>query len=516
MPLETLLTLKGWRRCGLAALLGICAAVALPPFYGLPLLVPAFAGLFLLVCHAANGRQAFSDGWWWGLGHFTVGLYWICISLWVEPEKFAWLTPVALFGLPAIVALYIALVTLLLHYAYHRWHVKQALKLVLCFAALWVGAEYLRAHLFTGFPWNLIGYVWTVSDVTVQFASVVGIYGLSWVTVIVASMPALFWYPGQAQTAIFPNFSAAGLLLGMVIFGVWHLDTHPTQMTDVKVRIVQANIQQSLKWDERMALQGLKKHTHLTASEGIDSIKLVLWPETAVPYYIKGKSPITEDLGSFIPRGSLLITGGLRSDTYNNSVAWNSVFAIDKDGNVVAEYDKHHLVPFGEYIPLRGVPGVDWLIERIAKGMGDFSRGPGPQTLDISPYPRVSPLVCYEAIFPDEATDGMHRAQWLFSLTDDAWFGISSGPFQDLEMARMRAVEQGLPLLRAANTGISAAFDAYGRTLAQLPLEKEGVLDLYLPKAEAQEPIASRYPKSWVLFLIAGNMILLFLHRKKY
>jgi apolipoprotein N-acyltransferase len=188
---------------------------------------------------------------------------------------------------------------------------------------------------------------------------------------------------------------------------------------------------------------------------------------------------------------------------------------MDAQGQVVAQYDKHHLVPFGEYIPLRHLPGIAGLIKNIAGDMGDFSRGPGPQTLVIGPYPPFSPLVCYEAIFPEEATDGTQRAQWLFSLTDDAWFGISSGPLQDVQMARMRAVEQGVPLLRAANTGVSAAFDAYGRTIAVLPLEKEGVMDLYLPKVAMQVSIVSRYPESWVLLVIIMSTGFLFLCSKK-
>lgn len=510
MRIESLITLTGWRRRGLAALLGVCAAGALPPVYALPLLIPAFAGLFLLVRAAGSARLAFRDGWWWGLGYFTAGLYWICISLWVEPEKFAWLTPVALFGLPSILALYTGLVTLLLRALGRKAGDRVAL---LLFAGLWVGAEYLRAHLFTGFPWNLIGYVWTVTDVTLQTASVTGIYGLGWMTVMLAAMPALFF--SENSTARGPHVFAALLLAAMVALGVWRLDAHPTQYTTIQARIVQANVRQSLKWDSNLAMDGLRKHVRLSHSAGGESAKLILWPETAVPFFIQPQSQLARDLGGFMPKDALLLTGGLRSAGQGSQDAFNSVFALDNEGRIVAQYDKHHLVPFGEYIPLRSLPPVRWLISIIANEMGDFGRGPGPSTLAIEPYPPFSPLVCYEAIFPGEATDGTRRAQWLFSLTDDAWFGYSSGLPQDAQMARMRAVEQGLPLLRAANTGVSAAFDAYGRTIARLPLETEGVLDLYLPKAAGDEPIVSRYPMVPLLFIIAGSMTFLCFRPKK-
>jgi apolipoprotein N-acyltransferase len=506
MGIEALLKLKGWRRRGIAVLLGVCAVGALPPFYVLPLLVPAFSGLFLLVHTAAGKRQAFSDGWWWGLGYFTAGLYWICISLWVEPATFAWFTPFALFGLPSILAIYIGLVTLALYGI--RIHDTCHVSCVTCFAAIWVLAEYLRSYLFTGFPWNLIGYVWTVSDATLQFASVAGIYGLSWITVLAATMPAL-WVLKKAD-AMRPTVLAALLLLAMTGFGIVRLAAHPTQYTSTKVRIVQANVSQSLKWDPKGAIEGLRKNIRLTRSLGLDSVNLVLWPETAVPYYVTPHSRLTQDLGSILPPSALLVTGGMRGGS-TRAEAWNSVFVIDGEGNIKAEYDKHHLVPFGEYIPLRGIVPVEWIVA----DMGDFARGPGPQTLNVAPYPPFSPLVCYEAIFPDEVTDGTHRAEWLFSLTDDAWFGASTGPLQDVQMARTRAVEQGLPMLRASNTGVSAVFDAFGRTIASLPLEKEGVLDLYIPLAEQGQAIIGRYPRSGFLFIIAAGIVFLSFRLKK-
>jgi len=498
------LNITGWRRRGWAALLGVCATAALPPVYALPLLIPAFAGLFLLVNVATTKRQAFLDGWWWGLGYFTTGLYWICISLYVEPEKFAWLTPFALFGLPSILAIYTGLTTLVLHCLRVTCHVSR----VTFFAILWVIAEYLRAHLFTGFPWNLIGYVWTVSDVTIQFASVVGVYGLSWLTIVIATMPALFFLKVRVWLA---NITAVLMLAFILVFGCWRLAAYPTEYTDKKIRVVQANVEQSLKWDPKTQFDGFKKHIDLTRSPGLDSIQIVVWPETAVPYFMEAGSTIAHDLGSILPKDALLITGGLRGEGSEEKwQAWNGLFMINHKGEIVAEYDKHHLVPFGEFIPFRNILPV----ENISGGHGDFARGPGPATLTAAGILPYSPLICYEAIFPDEATDSAHLASWLLNITNDAWFGYSSGPYQHLEMARMRAVEQGLPLVRAANTGISAIFDPVGRELMRLPLGKSGILDSNQVKSISYITIFSRFPWATILFIIAISVVFLILPPK--
>jgi apolipoprotein N-acyltransferase len=462
----------GWRRCLLAALLGIMAALALPPLYLLPLLVPAFSGLFLLLREAKTLRQAFFDGWWWGLGHFTAGLYWMCISLYVEPEKFAWLTPFALLGIPSVVAIYTGTVAIAL---VAGCRLQVANLPLLLFPTLWTIAEYLRAHWFTGFPWNLIGYAWTASDVTLQAVSLTGIYGLGWITVFIATAPALFVLK---EKPALPNALAALLIVCMVIFGGWRLDHNPTQYSNVRIRIVQADIPQAEKSNAEAQYSILRKYLDMTRSPGLEAVNMVIWPEAAVPYYMESGSILLRDMGSVLPEGALLATGGLRGNSGRKEwQSWNSLFVLDHTGKILAQYDKHHLVPFGEFIPFRHILPV----ENISGGHGDFSYGKGPATIAAGALPPFSPLICYEAIFPDEATDGTHRAKWLLNVTNDAWFGVSSGPYQHLQMARVRAVENGLPLIRAANTGISAVIDPFGRILRTLPLEQEGIIDSYLP-----------------------------------
>lgn len=474
---------KGWRRRGLAMLLGLFSALALPPLYLLPLLIPSFSGLFLLICGAGNKKQAFMDGWWWGLGYFTAGLYWICISLYVEPEKFAWLTPFALFGLPSVLAIYAGIAAAAVFFISVGRKAANGVMIYfspIILATIFTVSEYLRAHLFTGFPWNLIGYTWTVSDITLQAASFAGIYGLSWITVFVSTTPALFILSGKP---VLPNIASVILVLSMVLFGWWRLEHNPIRYSDVKIRIVQANIAQNIKWSEGAQNDILNKYAGLTSSPGLSGVNMVIWPEAALPYYINVNdgAGFIRNIASILPENSLLITGGLRAENNANNSwqAWNSMFVINHDGNIIAQYDKHHLVPFGEFIPFRNILPV----ENISGGHGDFSAGNGPATIKVNNLPSFSPLICYESIFPDEVINSSDKPKWLLNITNDAWFGMSSGPYQSLQMSRVRAVENKMPVIRAANTGISAVIDSLGRIILALPLERDGTIDSYLPLA---------------------------------
>lgn len=469
--MDKTLNYTGWKRYALASLLGVCSTFALPPLYLLPLLIPSFSGLLLLSRNATHNRQAFFDGWWWGLGHFTAGLYWICISLYVEPDKFAWLTPFALFGLPSILGIYTGLVMLVMK----RAQKLPAVLLPAVFAVVFVAVEYARTFLFSGFPWNLIGYVWTASDVTLQTAYPLGIYGLGFITVFTASAPALFI---TRQKPLVPNVLALLVLVAMCGYGWQRLEHNPTQYTDIKVRIVQPLIPESMKLDPQAEIDILKRHVALTRSPDLESVGIVIWPEVAVPDFIQPDSSLANMLGAVVPEHAVLITGALREEgNGDNRQFWNSLFVLSHNGKLIGQYDKHHLVPFGEFIPFRHILPL----ENISGGHGDFARGPGAYTVSVDGIPPFSPLICYEAIFPAEATDGTGKAKWLLNVTNDAWFGNSSGPYQHLEMARVRAVETGLPLVRAANTGVSTVIDPYGRVLKELPLGQAGIVDFYLP-----------------------------------
>ena len=490
-------------RAGLAVALGsgALAALALPPLYLLPLLLISFPLLVWLMAGASGPLRASVIGFAFGLGHHIVGLYWISHSLLIDPWRHGWLIPLFVGGLAAILAIFIGLAAA----AARALAGRKPLPLLLAFAAFWTAGEWLRGWVFTGFPWNLLGSVWLWSDPMVQLASVTGTWGLSLLTVLAMSSPAIM---GDAAAARWQRISAvpvALLLLGAnVFFGSERLaGSAPASVDNVLLRLVQPNIPQTLKWDASLAEDHVLKLIRMsTAGDASHKITDVIWPETAVPFSLERNPGLAQALTAAVPAGGLLITGIPRVSQTNAGPAWhNGMVALDGTGAVRASFDKFHLVPFGEYVPIRWIPGVD----RIAPGETDFSPGPGPRTLELPGLPPVSPLICYEVIFPGSVVDTAMRPAWLLNLTNDAWFGLSTGPHQHFASARLRAIEEGLPLIRVANTGISGVVDPYGRVLAKLELGREGVIDSPLPRALPPTPYARFGDR------IAGSIILMVL-----
>lgn len=464
--------LNGWRRCLAAFLCGMAGTLALAPLFLFPLLLPAFTGLFSLLQGATSRRQMFWDGWWWGWGYYMSGLYWFCVALMTDADKFAWLIPFALFGLTGVIAIYAGLACWFMGWVY-----VAGLRRILLFAVLWTVMEYIRGHILSGFPWNLTGYALGFSLWSLQLAALLGAYGLTLLAVLLGLSPAML---AAGRRGL---HSAAGLWVLLAVgmgWGAWRVSAYETQyVPEVMLRLVQANIAQPHKWDPNRQLEGMKEHARLMLSAGAENITHFVWPETAVPYVLEGDSPLAKLLGEALPPKAVLITGALRSKgTEQEWDIWNSLMAVDARGKLLGSYDKQRLVPFGEFQPLRPYVPKDWM---TPVGEKDFSWGQGDPVQSWTGLPPFRALICYEAIFPElAAAPGAH---WLLNVTNDAWFGISSGPYQHFHMARMRAVEQGLPLVRAANTGISAIIDPMGRILGQLPLGTQGVLDLRLPKS---------------------------------
>jgi apolipoprotein N-acyltransferase len=480
--------LAGWRRLGLSAALGVLAAAALPPVHALPVLPIAFAGLLWLLDGCSTRRGAFALGWSFGFGHFVAGLYWVSESLLIEPEKFAWLIPFAVSCIPAYLALYTGAVTLLVHLSAAR-----GVRRVLVFAAAWAAMEWLRGVLFTGFPWNPLALSLTVSDAAVQLAAVLGVFGLSFVLALVAAAPSVLATPAGAPR--WTVVGAAALLLAAVwAGGALRLAAAPSAaVPGVVLRVVQGNIAQRIKWLPGLRDRHLARYLRLsTAPDGTAGKPThLIWPETAVPVIVARDEVRRRLMGSVTPADGLLFTGTLRTgaEAARPFRVWNSMQVVDATGRLRATYDKFHLVPFGEYVPLRGLLGRLGL-EAVAAERADFTAGPGPRTLRLAGLPPVSPLICYEAIFPSAVADARDRPGWLLNLTNDAWFGMSAGPYQHFASARLRAVEEGLPLVRAANTGISGVVDGYGRVTAWLGLGRTGVLDAPLPAALAATPFS--------------------------
>jgi apolipoprotein N-acyltransferase len=472
--------LAGWRRVALALLLGALATAAMPPVHFVPVLLVSLPGLVWLADGAAAARRprwrAFFAGWWFGVGHFAAGLYWIAHALLVDAAKFGWLIPIVIFGLSAILAVFIGAATLVMHLSRLRGPSR-----VLVLAAAWTAGEWLRGHIFTGFPWNLTGSAWADIVPMMQGTAVVGLYGLSLLTVAIAAMPATLAADARRQHRWLGTAAAAALLAVLWIGGALRLPAgEQPAVPDIRLRLVQPDIPQSLKWDPALRERHLIHTMRLTREPGYERITHVIWPEAAVPFPLSADASLRQAIGTVVPPGGLLLAGAPRIVGQGATFqAWNSLYALDGSGAILAVFDKFHLVPLGEYVPLRGIVPL----EKITAGIGDFSAGPGPRTLALPGLPPASPLICYEVIFGGDVVDPAARPGWLLNVTNDAWFGISSGPHQHFASARFRAVEEGLPMARAANNGISAMVDPYGRVTALLGLGRMGVIDAGLPQA---------------------------------
>ena len=497
-----LAALTGWRRLSAAALCGVLAAGALPPLYAFPLLLPAFCGALWLLGGKTSGRQAALIGWAFGTGHFAAGLYWVGIAFLVDAPRFGWAMPFAVAGLAAGLALFPALSFWLTWLAARRFGLTGPAGLF-AFAAAWLIGEGLRAWILTGFPWNLIGSVWAFSPAMLQPAAYGGVWLLSLMTVLAAGAPALLAEPASPgppgeKSRCRPRAAAVAavlVLLPLVAwgFGAWRLAGVPapgTAVVDtVRLRLVQPSIPQAMKWRADQRAANLRLLAELSLRPGHGDRTVIIWPETAVPYLLAAEPGLRRELAGIVPPGGYLITGAPRVDPDDpQGPIWNSLHALDDRGEIVATYDKAHLVPFGEYTPLRALLGL----AKLTAGSRDFSAGPGLVTLRLPGLPAFSPLICYEVIFPgavtagaqDEGQDeGQERPRWLLNVTNDAWFGDSSGPYQHFASARIRAVEEGIPLVRAANNGISVVIDSYGRVIEKIDLNDRGILDAKLPEA---------------------------------
>lgn len=404
-------------------------------------------------------------------GYFLVALYWIPNALFVELHSFWWLIPLCLVGIPALLAIIYTTLSFLF-----CWHTQTGVRKVILFALFWVSAEVVSSFIFTGFPWALLGYAWHNLYV-LQLASFMGVYGLSFFSVLLLSAPYVIQH-----TRRYMYFGIMLSLFGMVYgYGAYKLYKYPTRQTEVLLRVVQPNIPQVFKWDPLQKKKNLQQLFRLSTTEAAAFPQVILWPEAAFDFNIEANKKARESLAALLRSGSFLISGNVR---YMGAQVFNSLFVLNSTGEIVDFYDKHHLVPFGEYIPLRR-----WLekvfpknyLRKITAGIGDFGEGKGPRTLHIDTLPSFSPLICYEAIFPRNVKD-RQKPTWLLNVTNDAWFGDSIGPEQHLQIARLRAIEEGLPLVRVANTGISAVIDPCGRMVATLPLNTEGIIDTHLPQ----------------------------------
>ncbi len=482
-------------------LAGAMSVLALPPF-SILICVPIAWSALLVTVQGRGIGTAFGLGWIFGVSHFAIGLWWITESFTVEPEKFGAFAIPAVIGLAAVLSVFPAMAMAL--FAGLRMQGPVA---AVAFAACWAGAEWLRGHLFTGFPWNLAGYALADYAALRQTAALVGSYGLSFVTILVAVLPAVALRCARREAIVAVVF-LLGLLGSAWIFGELRLAAPEPVLSSTQIRVVQGNVPQREKWQASKREEIVARYLALSAKPG--SPDLILWPESAFPGLLDEDKAAQRRILKALPKGARLLTG-VPDRVRDGSLTryYNGVQAYSYGAGLMATYAKHHLVPFGEYVPFR-----DWLqFDRMIGGVGDFYPGPGPRTLSLSGLPPVGVAICYEIIFPGHVVDDEMRPDWIFNATNDAWFGTSIGPEQHLASARMRAVEEGLPVIRAANTGISAVIDAKGRILARLEMQQTGAIDAALP-APLTRTLYSRSSDwivpplialTWLLIMFAGR-----------
>jgi apolipoprotein N-acyltransferase len=474
----------------IALLLGALAACGFQPWGIWPLTLAAFAGLMWLLADTKRLRTALARGWWFGVGHFCVGLNWIATAFTFQAAMPAWLGWIAVFLLSLYLAVYPAIAAGIA-WKYGRRH---ALALVLWFAAAWIVTEWLRATMFTGFAWNPAGVALLDAGGVAALSKYIGTYGLSGVAMLAAGAWFLLfrrYYRSAAALAL--PIAAAGLVF-------WPAVASEPPSTQPRIRIVQPNIGQQDKWREGFADDILDRLGSLSVA-GTNEPRLLLWPEAAVtepledgrrhPGYQREVAWTRDRVARLLQPGDLLLAGGITvrsADGLRATSATNSVFALDATGRTLARYDKAHLVPYGEYLPMRPLLSALGL-SRLAPGNLEFDPGPGPRTLDLPIVGKAGFQLCYEIIFSGEVVDRANRPNFLFNPSNDAWFG-AWGPPQHLAQARLRALEEGLPVLRATPTGISAVIDADGRIAAAIPAHTPAFLDGRLPAPHAPTPFA--------------------------
>ena len=474
--------LSGWRARIASIAAGVVFALGFAPIEFFPALLLGLAALVLLLDGAAARarpvRNAAWIGWGFGFGQFFVGMHWIFYPFLVDPVAHAWEIPFVALLFPGGLALFAA-GACAAALTYWRPGPSRLLILGVCYAI----AEWLRGHVLTGLPWNLPAYGWGASLAVLQCTALFGAYGLSLLTVLFgASLAELFsrplrWVAPAAMTALF-----VVLWLG----GELRLSDSPTvNFADVRVRLVQPNIPQDQKYVRELAARNWERLIALSVRPSATPPTVIIWPEAAPPFLLQRAQEAVDQISVLTGQSRILLTGNQRIETDETGRRrfFNSFYVFGHGGQLLDTYDKFHLVPFGEYLPLE--PLLKSLgVTKLVGFPGSFAAGDGPHTLHIPGAPDAGPLICYEILFPG-AVVGATRPGWLVNVTDDSWFGPWAGPLQHLLAARVRAIEEGLPVARAANTGISAVIDPNGRTIAILGLDQAGIVDAPLPRALA-------------------------------
>lgn len=494
---ETMMLSHGWRRFLMLIVAGAVAASSAPPLFFLPALFLALPLWIWALDGAERPRSlpgrvfgpAFRIGFGFGLGYFTVALHWLGAAFLQQGGIFLVLMPFGIVGLAAILAVFWGLGSALAHALWTGGWFR-----IVTFTACLSLAEWARGHLFSGFPFDLLGYALTGNDQLMQLASVTGVYGLTLLAILLGSTVALIWPADQRGWAlrVLPFTLAMAALALQMGYGYWRLNNTPvTARTDMKVRMVQPMILDHADWSQGDPGQIITSLLDLSASKltpadaGLDGITTLVWPESVFPFFLSSYPEALARIARALPDKTLLLTGAPREPIGDDGLpipdnpGYNSILAIDSNGEVVGAYDKSHLVPFGEYLPFQAFWRL-FGINQFVPGTNGWAPGDGRRLMQVPGTPGFLALVCYEAVFPNDIGNpqDVEAAQFILNITNDAWFDGSLGPEQHAHLARLRAVETGLPMLRAANTGVTFATDPLGRITAALAPLQRGVLDV--------------------------------------
>ena len=514
---ERIILLEGKKSTLLAICAGGLSALSLAPFHLFPILFVTIPVLVWLLDGAvapvgSSGLRrfwpAFRTGWLFGFGYFLVGLWWIGKAFLVDADGFLWALPFAVLGMPIGLAIFWGLGTAVARLVWSDGWVR-----LVGLAAALTMTEYLRGTLFTGFPWNLPGYAFMPNAAMMQSASLIGTYGVTFFTLFIASAPAIF-APGDGEN---PRRVRAVLVAALVLFtghigvGYWILHQNPAQQSAIKVRLVQPNIDQAEKWLPGMAPKIFQTYLDLSKSNtgpttnGAKAFHHIIWPESAFPFILAEQRDALTAIAELLPDHTTLITGAMRREPAANGESearvFNSALVLNGNGEIIAAQDKTRLVPFGEFLPFQEF--LEKLgLRQLTDMRGGFAAGTRRNVIELVDRPSFLPLICYEVVYPGGLLQGSARPDWIVNLTNDAWFGNTFGPYQHAHQTRVRAAEEGLTIVRVANSGISFVADPWGRVEEQLPVGVRAVLDSRLPKQRADQTIFAQYGNLPLLIII--------------
>ena len=486
-------------------LCGLLLTLALPPYYLYPFAVIAFPLFFWLINQIEGTKKICACGYFFGFGFFAAGFYWIGNALLIDVVRTGWLYPITLFLNGAFFGIF----TILPALAGACKRFKSLTARMFLFAALWgFSAEWVRSWFFSGFPWNPVSSILLFDTLAAQALNIFGTYGLSTITAFALVFPARFLLLSNWKNFIISIAVIIAFPASLMYYGLLSVPLSRTDGETISVRLVQPSLKQTEEWGYERAEKEFDEHLNLSENaENKNAPDFVIWGETASAFDLTYDRVHAEKLRQIIPQNGYLITGMLRREFEPNGYdykVYNSLALIDENAHVVDYYSKNHLVPFGEYIPLRKF--LPSFIRPVTNMIAEFGKGEKYQIITPENFPEFAPLICYEIIFSDNIVRKNNDLKWLILLTFDGWYGKSGGPYQHLAAAQMRAIEEGINIVRSANSGVSAVISGYGEIYAKLDLNERGVLDAEVPLNTAHETLFGKYG-NLIMWLILGIFI---------